>query len=35
VVWSMLVMEGARFTVRVKFWVAFGPLPLLAVMISG
>jgi hypothetical protein len=30
-----LVMAGAWFTVRVKFWVAFEPMPLVAVIVIG
>ena len=30
-----LVIFGASFTVRVKFWVASGPIPLCAVIVSG
>ena len=30
-----LVIDGACLTVRVKLWVAFGLMPLLAVMVIG
>ncbi len=30
-----LVIVGASFTVRVKFWVASGPILLCAVIVSG
>ncbi len=35
VVWSALVIDGASLTVSVKSWVAFGLVPLLAVMVMG
>jgi hypothetical protein len=32
---SLMVSVGASFTVKVKFWVALLPTPLLAVMVIG
>src|SRR6185503_1757480 len=35
VVWSALVIDGSSVTVSVKLWVAFGGMPLLAVIVIG